>query len=174
MSAKKNQKQKIFPKRKSRGRRIRYNEARHRIETAFSGRVAADREIVTISFPYEANMPTGSVSSVKSFNPNAAYDVDPSLGSTSSAGFASRSLIYQFYRVISYTVRGTLTSRDTDGLVIYVLNGNLSQGSTVPTNFALMAGQPFCRRGAIGTYQSGNSAMKFRIHVPMERMVGNA
>lgn len=63
------------------------------------------------------------------WNPNAAYDVDPVLGSTSTPFFAEWAGIYNFYRVIGYRYRITVVNKEVFPVTYVVINDNTDPGT---------------------------------------------
>jgi hypothetical protein len=81
------------------------------------------------------------------FSPNAAYDVDPLLGSTETYGFDEYAALYSYYRVVKYDYDITVTQDPSTGtappMMGYVINSN-TRPSVSGTRFDLYSTNPYC------------------------------
>lgn len=73
---------------------------------------------------------SGAAVAAKRYTPNNAYDVDPSLGSTSTPGFSEWAAFYTYYRVMSYRVDVTAENLDTIAANWYIYHTNTDPGTT--------------------------------------------
>lgn len=121
-----------------------------RTSTVTRTRVAPDemdvklmfRETVTLANAFSAIM-------AKSYHTNAAYDVDPSLGSTETYGFDEYAALYSYYRVIGYSYKIQCVNKTETGgvgapIMAYVLNTNID-ATTVGSHFSLFSTNPYCQ-----------------------------
>lgn len=106
----------------------------------------------------------------KSYHTNAAYDVDPALGSTETYGFDEYAAFYSYYRVIDYEYEITVINYDARSIMAYVVNSNID-ASLAGTNYYLYSTQPYCESQLI----SNNSPNKhtFRGKVPLSKLLGS-
>ena len=118
---------------------------------------------------------TGAISSagplyVKSFTPNAAYDVDPALGSTETYGFDEYAAFYSYYRVISYSydIKVSCNGLTTDPVTIYVLNTNTKP---LGSRFDLYSTNPYCQTKVLVQY--GYNQQVFRASHTIAQIVGS-
>lgn len=91
----------------------------------------------------------------KSYHTNAAYDVDPSVGSTETYGFDEYAAIYSYYRVIGYSYEVTVINPMDYPLMAYILNTNID-ASGVGTNYGLYSTNPHCKSKLISTIGTCN------------------
>jgi hypothetical protein len=90
----------------------------------------------TLIYPFCFTL--GSAATVsRRFNPNAVYDVDPTLGSTSVPGFAELAQLYNFYRVVHTSYRVEIANTDALPIVGYVYLSNSDPGTSLPYANAL-------------------------------------
>jgi len=64
------------------------------------------------------------------FTPNAAYDVDPTLGSTSTPGFSELATLFNYYRVVGYSYSIEMVNKETFPVLFVVTNTNLDPGTS--------------------------------------------
>lgn len=107
----------------------------------------------------------------KEWTPNAAYDVDPSLGSTETAGFDEYALLYSYYRVIGYRYKVEIVSRETDALAVYLFNTNTAITGTA---YDVLTGNPYCKYGQLGYYTGSGAKIKFSGYVSCAHLLGSA
>lgn len=93
---------------------------------------------------------------VKAFTPNAAYDVDPALGSTETYGFDEYAALYSYYRVVSYsyTLRAAANASTAGSVNVYVLNTNTQISGS---RFDLYSTNPYCTTKFMTAYGNGSS-----------------
>jgi len=84
---------------------------------------------------------TGAGPTAARFTVNAAYDVDPILGSTNTTYFAELAALYNRCLVIAYEYHLIVTTADTAPITLYVINTNLDPGA-VSTNYHQYAMNP--------------------------------
>lgn len=86
---------------------------------------------VNVRLKYAVYYTTTAAATFKNlrFNPNAAYDVDPTLGSTSTPFFAEWAALYKFYRVIGYSYKIQIVNKETFPVTIIIMNTNTDPGT---------------------------------------------
>lgn len=112
--------------------------------------VAPDQMDVPLRFRYQGTLyGFGSIFS-RRFTPNAAYDVDPVLGSTETYGFDEYAALYSYYRVVSYKYRIQVSNlNNTQPCYFYVLNTN-TDPTLVGSRFDLYSTNPYCFTRLLG------------------------
>lgn len=121
-----------------------------RSSTATHTRVSPDELDVHLMFR-DVRTVTSGVSPVaaKSFHTNAAYDVDPSIGSTETYGFDEYAALYSYYRVIAYTYKITITNPNDYAMNVYILNTN-TDPSVSGSRYDLYSTNPYCKSRLLG------------------------
>jgi hypothetical protein len=113
----------------------------------------------------------GVGATTKSYNPNAAYDVDPALGSTETAGFDEYAHLYTYYRVIEYKYEveffNTMTST---AAVVYVLNTNTAISGS---SYDILSANPYCQRRLLATNGNAASYHKMSGTIRLSKLVGS-
>lgn len=100
------------------------------------------------------------------FSPNAAFDVDPTLGSTETYGFDEYASLYSYYRVVAYEYDVTVTTsnyQNTSPLMTYLINSN-TRPSLSGTRFDLYSTNPYCQSQLIPPI-TGQSRFAGRIEI---------
>lgn len=105
------------------------------------------------------------------FNPNCAYDVDPTLGSTATAGFNEAAAYYNFYRVISYSYDIVVMNREAFPLNVFVINCNLDPGTS--TAYRTYMGNQFTSFKSISPQLGGKPSVRFRGSYTVSQIVGS-
>jgi len=105
------------------------------------------------------------------FKPNCSYDVDPTLGSTSTAGFAELAAIFQYYRVTTYRYVFEMVNRETFPLQVIVYNSNTDPGTGPITQYA---GNQWCQIGLLSGNAGGPCKHVFRGQHNVADIVGSA
>jgi len=131
-------------------RSARFAPQTNRSTTATRTRVAPDELDINLMFR-DVRTVTNGVSPVaaKSFYTNAAYDVDPSIGSTETYGFDEYAAIYSYYRVVSYTYQITITNPNDYAMNVYILNTN-TDPNVSGSRFDLYSTNPYCKSRLLG------------------------
>jgi len=80
-----------------------------------------------------ATINVGSIITTRRYRPTAVYDVDPSLGSTATPGFAELAALYGSYRVARSHIKLQVSPCNSNGLSLVVLPLNVDPGSS-PSN----------------------------------------
>lgn len=106
----------------------------------------------------------------REWNPNGAYDVDPLLGSTETAGFDEYAALYSYYRVIGYRYKLEAVSRETDAIVVYLFNTNVA---VTGTNYDVLSGNPYCHLGQLGYYTGGRAGKTFSGYMSTAKLLGS-
>ncbi len=102
-------------------------------------------------------------------NPNAAYDVDPTLGSTETYGFDEYAALYSYYRVVGYSYDIVLSSNFAYPIMAYVMNTN----TTLPgTNYSLYSTNPYCHSHLLAPISGAPTQKRFRGYVAVSKLTG--
>lgn len=90
-----------------------------------------DKMTVSLKYPILKliNSVASSGQSVR-FYTNGVYDVDPTLGSTSTPYFSEWTAMYSYYRVLSYKLDVHVTNNETSTVNFYVVHSNTDPGTT--------------------------------------------
>jgi len=109
----------------------------------------ADELDVNLEFVYSSTMNNSlGGATTKEFTPNAAYDVDPSLGSTSTNAFDAYALLYSYYRVHSYRYRIEVANTEAFPVAVYLYNTNTVVSGSA---YDVFSGNPYCSRAMLAT-----------------------
>jgi len=86
---------------------------------------------VKLRFAERDGLATATAFTAIRFNPNAAYDVNPTLGSTATVGFSEWAAFYNYYRVLAFDYTVDFINNDsTMGATVYALPTNTDPGTT--------------------------------------------
>lgn len=107
----------------------------------------------------------------KVFRPNAAYDVDPLLGSTATAGFSELAGIFQYYRVITYRYEVEFVNEQTFPVQAIVLNTNINPGTGTIQGYA---GNQWCQIHLLSGNAGGPCKHVFKGRHNVGQIVGSA
>jgi len=107
----------------------------------------------------------------KRWQPNAAYDIDPVLGSTATPGYAEYAALYTYYRVTSFKVHVKFSNLDNLSVALYSVVSNTDPG-TAGTNYYDYAQSAFGRTYELAPFYSGTGSITHRQHVNISRLVG--
>jgi hypothetical protein len=107
---------------------------------------------------------------------NAAYDVDPSLGSTATQGFAEWAAFFNYYRVYGY--RGRIEFVSTSIQPVTVVVGHTNTNATVPSgggsvDLVPASGNPEFTSRLLGHAYSGNNRWISRFNKTISSIVGS-
>jgi len=132
--------------------------------------LAPARKLQRLKFPTTKVLSTGTnVSSVR-FTANGAYDVDPTLGSTSTPGFAEWAAFYGFYRVKGVGIEvGFVTQETLKACQAYIYFSNTDPGTSA--NFSVTA-NPLSKVGVMGV-SAGKSTCKLRQYKKVSQILGS-
>lgn len=86
---------------------------------------------VMLCYPFAFTL-GGAATISRRFNPNAAFDVDPTLGSTSTPGFAEMAQLYAFYRVVKTMYIAEISNTDALPVYAYAYLSNTDPGTAMP------------------------------------------
>lgn len=135
--------------------------------------VVPDEMDVELTYPVIGVLNAGAASSVaKVWNPNAAFDVDPVLGSTDTPGFAEWAAFYSYYRVIGYTIDLQTTNRDADAVAVFVINSDTDPG-TGGSTYMDKACNPHCAKHLHQQF-AGGQTWTFKKHYPVAAITGTS
>jgi hypothetical protein len=112
----------------------------------------------------------GTVTALR-WTPNAAYDVDPILGSTSTPGFAEWSGLYTYYRVVKYKVHMNFVNLDNLGVALFTYHTNVDPG-TAGSSGAQYAQSSFGRTYDLAPFYSGGGKVVMNQTVSVQRVLG--
>jgi len=132
---------------------------------------AADSFDVKLKYPIRGTLATVGTVISKRYTPNAAYDVDPVLGSTSTPGFAEYAALYTYYRVHSYTLKIKFSNLDNLGISLYIVNSNTDPG-TGGTNYHNYAQSAFGKTFELAPFYSGTGSVSLRQTVQVHKLLG--
>lgn len=132
---------------------------------------AADETDVKLKFIYSSYM-TNAAGGImgKEWTPNAAYDVDPALGSTATNGFDAYALLYSYYRVIGYRYDVEVVNRENDAIVAYLLNTNTS---VTGTSIDIYSANPYCQTRQLGRAAGGTDSTRFQGYITCSKLLGS-
>lgn len=131
----------------------------------------ASEEYVRLRYASSAtlvNAAGGSAS--KSWNPNAAYDVDPAFASTETAGFDEKATLYSYYRVIGYRYRVEVVNREDDAMSIYFFNTNVAMSGS---SFDVYSGNPYCKKALLTAVTGGGAKKVLSGYVSCAELLGS-
>jgi hypothetical protein len=109
---------------------------------------------------------------IRRYTPNAAYDVNPIVGSTESYGFDEYAALYAYYRVIGYSYSIQMVNMTTRPATSYVLNTN-TDPSLSGTNINLYATNPYCQTRLLGPSPSSTAKHIFRGRHQVAQILGS-
>jgi len=92
--------------------------------------VVPQEMVVKLAYPVNTIVSGAVTDKSQRWTVNAAYDVDPVLGSTSTPGFAEWAAFYKFYRVIAYTADVQFGNLDAGPRAVYIINANDDPGTS--------------------------------------------
>jgi hypothetical protein len=132
---------------------------------------AADSLDVKLRYPIRGTLATVGTVISKRYTPNAAYDVDPVLGSTSTPGFAEYAALYTYYRVHSYTIKIKFSNLDNLGISLYIVHSNTDPG-TGGTNYHNYAQSAFGKTFELAPFYSGTGSVTVRQTIQVHKLLG--
>jgi hypothetical protein len=132
---------------------------------------AADSLTVKLRYPIRGTLATVGTVISKRWTPNAAYDVDPVLGSTSTPGFAEYAALYTYYRVEKFKTHVTITNLDNLSISLYSVVSNTDPG-TAGTNYNGYAQSAFGRTYELAPFYSGRGTVTHNQTVPVPQLLG--
>lgn len=91
---------------------------------------SADSLTVRLRYPVRGSLSAAAVNVGKRWSVNAAYDVDPTLGSTATPGFTEYAALYTYYRVHTVTSHFECSNLDNIGTSLYWFYTNVDPGIT--------------------------------------------
>lgn len=133
--------------------------------------IIPDQMDVWLAYPAGGVILTASSpNSAKRWQPNAPYDVDPALGSTSTPGFSEWAAFYSYVRCIEYAIEADIVNLDSLAANVYFTHTNTDPG-TSGTNNQLYA------MGAYGhqiilSPKGGMDRFKYAKHMTVQSLVG--
>jgi len=106
----------------------------------------------------------------KQFNPNCPYDVDPSLGSTSTPGFVEMASLFGFVRVLRYRYKVQFLNKEAINVTCIVVNSNSNPGTG---NLLSLVGNEYVKTSSIGPMLSGKGTCVLKGTVDVSQLVGS-
>jgi hypothetical protein len=104
------------------------------------------------------------------FNPNCPYDVDPTFGSTSTAGFAELAALYQFQRTIEYEYHVTCVNTAAWWQQFTVINTNVTPPAI---SYYGLAGNQYAQTKLANLAQAAESICHFKGRHKVVEIVGS-
>lgn len=126
---------------------------------------------VKLRYPIQNTLTVAGTVIAKRWTPNAAYDVDPVLGSTSTPGFAEWSGLYTYYRVVKYKVHMNFVNLDNLGVALFTYNTNVDPG-TAGSSGAQYAQSSFGRTYDLAPFYSGGGKVVLNQTLSVARILG--
>jgi len=115
----------------------------------------------------------GGNTGARRYKPTSAYDIDPTLGGTAMAGFNEWAALYDYYRVLAYTIEWSMNNQETFGVMVYSVPLNTDPGaapSATAVHGQIM--QPYCVRKFLSGVTGGNSDAEVKITIDSRQFVG--
>jgi len=106
----------------------------------------------------------------KQFNPNCPFDVDPSLGSTSTPGFVEMASLFGFVRVLRYRYKVQFLNKEAINVTCIVVNSNSNPGTG---NLLSLVGNEYVKTSSIGPMLSGKGTCVLKGTVDVSQLVGS-
>lgn len=132
---------------------------------------AADSMTVRLRYPIRGTLAAAATVIAKRYTPNAAYDVDPVLGSTSTPGFAEYAALYTYYRVERFRVHLVVTNLDNLSLSLYSTCSNTDPG-TAGTNYNGYAQSAFGKTFELAPFYSGRGTQTINQNIDVPKVLG--
>lgn len=136
--------------------------------------IAPDEMDVRLRFRKNAALTGNAGGGFVKLQPNAAYDVDPALGSTETYGFDEYAALYSYYRVVSYSytiqVVNVSTTTPCD---VYVMNTNTDPTAS-GSSFSLYSTNPYCQTRLLSQSPAAGSRTKFSGHHQVAKILGSS
>ena len=156
---------------KKQTRRSRSNAARASNNPRTNAVEQPDSFRVKLRYPIQNTLTVVGTVIAKRWTPNAAYDVDPVLGSTSTPGFAEWSGLYTYYRVVKYKVHMNFVNLDNLGVALFTYNTNVDPG-TAGSSGAQYAQSTFGRTYDLAPFYSGGGKVVLNQTLSVKRILG--
>jgi len=135
-------------------------------------KVMPDEMDVVLGYPLGGQLAAAATTIAKVWTPNAAWDVDPVLGSTSTPGFAEWATLYTYYRVFKYKIELEMCNLDTTPTSVYFVHTNENPG-TVGTSYLDYAAQAYCSHNMVGN-STGFNKLRYRKTINCAKLLGSA
>ncbi len=135
-----------------------------------------DRLVTDLSYYGRTTItiPTGSITAARRWRPSNPYDIDPTIGSTPTAGFSEWAAIYASFRTISASAKFTAVSpSNTVGLSMALLPLNIDPTSS-PTDatVAEWPSNPYSKSKMMGLQGAPPTTLSSRMTT--EKIFGSA
>jgi len=153
-------------------RRARKWNATQRTVVRTVNQVTPDEVDVILTYPAAATLlnAAGTLKAQR-WTPNAAYDVDPVLGSTSTPGFAEWAALYTYYRVVSYSIDAEVANLEAFPITVYSINSNVDP-HTIGSGYIDYQTQPYSKVAIVGAV-SGKGTVRFKHNVSVSKLLGS-
>jgi hypothetical protein len=157
-------------KKQTKPRANRWNQIVDRSSTLSRPLIAPDELDARLVFRKYSVLSNGAAPiAAATFNPNAAYDVDPTVGSTETYGFDEYAALYSYYRVVAYDYDVSFTNSHGYPCMVFAMNTNI----TLPgTNYGLYTTNPYCHSRLMAPYGGAPTTVRFRGRVPVSKLAG--
>lgn len=134
--------------------------------------VCPDEMETVLTYPSLFILSAGAATFVaRRWTPNAAYDVDPTLGSTSTPGFAEWSALYTYYRVTGYEVILDMSNLETFPIAVFSCNTNTDLG-TGGSSYYSYATNPYCKHVMLSG-KGGIDKLRIRHKIDCAALLGS-
>ena len=132
---------------------------------------SVDSLTVKLRYPIRGTLATVGTVISKRWTPNAAYDVDPVLGSTSTPGFSEYAALYTYYRVEKFRVHAKFSNLDNLSVSLYSVVSNTDPG-TAGTNYFDYAQSAMGRTFELAPFYSGAGSVTLNQTVSVPKLLG--
>lgn len=132
---------------------------------------SADSVLVRLRYPIRGTLSTVGTVIAKRWTPNAAYDVDPVLGSTSTPGFSEYAALYTYYRVEHFKTHVKFSNLDNLSVSLYSVVSNTDPG-TAGTNYFDYAQSALGRTFELAPFYSGAGSVTLNQKVDLKKLIG--
>lgn len=140
------------------------------------GVIVPSETMVTLGFSTTINLTSGNPYYAYPLTPNAAYDVDPAIGSTATQGLTEFAALYSKMRVLGYS--GTVDFYNaginaTEFTLLHSRTNNSVTNGGGNVDLTLVDMNPFCQRALAGHAYSGTSIRSMSFSHPVTEIVGS-
>lgn len=115
----------------------------------------------------------GSQHIAKRFQVNCPYDVDPTLGSTSTPGFAEWASFYSYSRTVKAQITCHTSNLCTNPIGVFLINSNSDPG-TAGTNYFDMACFPNNKHAVLSLQGGGKDTVTFSQSYSLSKITGSS
>lgn len=163
------------PRKRGYRKRNRYTKIQS-VKVRSPGAICGDRTFVKLIYYDQLNSiltNNGNNYAYIRYQPSAAYDVNPSLGTTAMSGFAELAALYNKYRVHASKISVLLSNQEDFGVTAMVLPLNVDPGSSPSiTTIQSYQMQPFCTRRVLSS-KGGQDKASFKKYMSSKKIIGS-